>query len=124
MANDKEAQGKKLGEVIKKAWDDDAFMQRLLDDATPVLKEHGVQVPEGMQIKVVTNSGNLSHLVIPPKPTTKLSDEDLDKVSAGGGGVPEAQLGCQAAAAAAYESGMQSIEQWQQKTMEAGWGDE
>jgi hypothetical protein len=83
MANDKEAHGKKLGEVIKKAWDDEAFMQRLLEDATPVLKEHGIQLPEGMKVKAVTNSETLSHLVVPPKPSTKLSDGDLDRVAAG-----------------------------------------
>ncbi|MEI6313336.1 MAG: NHLP leader peptide family RiPP precursor [Syntrophus sp. (in: bacteria)] len=86
MANDKEVQGRKLGEVIKKAWDDEAFMQRLLEDATPVLKEHGIQLPAGMKVKAVTNSENLSHLVVPPRPSTMLSDEDMDKVSAGGGG--------------------------------------
>ncbi|MEI6313345.1 MAG: NHLP leader peptide family RiPP precursor [Syntrophus sp. (in: bacteria)] len=83
MRNDKEAQGKKLGEVIKKAWNDEAFMQRLLEDATPVLIEHGVQLPAGMQVKAVTNSDKLSHFVIPPKPSTMLSDEDLDGVAAG-----------------------------------------
>ncbi|MEI6313339.1 MAG: NHLP leader peptide family RiPP precursor [Syntrophus sp. (in: bacteria)] len=83
MANDKEAQGKKLGEVIKKAWDDEAFMQRLLEDATPVLKEHGIQLPAGMKVKAVTNSENLSHLVVPPRPSTMLSDEDMDRVAAG-----------------------------------------
>jgi len=83
MINDREVQGKKLGEVIKKAWDDEAFMQRLLADATPVLKDHGIQLPAGMQVKAVTNSEKLTHLVIPPKPSTNLSDEDLDKVAAG-----------------------------------------
>jgi hypothetical protein len=86
MANDKEAQGRKLGEVIRKAWDDEAFMQRLLADATPVLIEHGVQLPAGMQVKAVTNSDKLSHLVIPPKPASRLSAEDLDGIAAGGGG--------------------------------------
>jgi len=85
MTQNREAPGKKLGEVIKKAWDDEAFMQRLLEDATPVLKEHGVQLPAGMQVKAVTNSEKLTHLVIPPKPSNKLSDEDLDSVAAGGG---------------------------------------
>ncbi|MEI6313338.1 MAG: NHLP leader peptide family RiPP precursor [Syntrophus sp. (in: bacteria)] len=83
MANDKEAQGKKLGEVIKKAWDDEAFMQRLLEDATPVLKEHGIQLPAGMKVKAVTNSDKLQHLVVPPKPSVKLSDADLNRVVAG-----------------------------------------
>ena len=58
-------------------------MQRLLADATPVLKDHGIQLPAGMQVKAVTNSEKLTHLVIPPKPSTKLSDEDLDGVAAG-----------------------------------------
>jgi hypothetical protein len=83
MANDKEAQGRKLGEVIRKAWDDEAFMQRLLADATTVLNEHDIHLPEGMKVKAVTNSEKLTHLIIPPKPSTILSDEDMEGVAAG-----------------------------------------
>jgi hypothetical protein len=83
MANDREEQGKKMGEVIKKAWDDEAFMQRLLEDATTVLKEQGIQLPEGMKVKAVQNSEKLAYIVIPPKPGRNISDTQLESIAGG-----------------------------------------
>jgi hypothetical protein len=83
MENEREEQGKKMGELIKKAWEDEAFMARLLEDATTVLAEEGIKLPEGMKVKAVTNTGDLSYLLIPPKPKTGLSDLELDAISGG-----------------------------------------
>jgi hypothetical protein len=83
MATDREEQSKKLGEVIKKAWDDEAFMQRLLEDATTVLKEQEIPLPEGMEVKAVQNAEKLTYLVVPPKPSSSISDTQLDKVAGG-----------------------------------------
>jgi hypothetical protein len=83
MTTDREEQSKKLGEVIKKAWDDEAFMQRLLEDATSVLKEQGIQLPEGMEVRAVQNAEKLTYLVFPPKPSRTVNDEELDKVAGG-----------------------------------------
>jgi hypothetical protein len=85
MTTDREEQSKKLGEVIKKAWDDEAFMARLLEDATSVLKEQGIQMPEGMEVKAVQNAENLTYLVVPPKPSRSISDTQLDEVAGGTG---------------------------------------
>jgi hypothetical protein len=86
MTKDREEQGKKLGSVIKKAWDDEAFMARLLEDATTVLTEEGIQIPEGMKVKAVQNAENLTYLVVPPKPSHSISDTQLDEVAGGCGG--------------------------------------
>jgi hypothetical protein len=43
MNKEIDKQGKKLAEVIKKAWADETFMARLLEDATTVLAEEGIK---------------------------------------------------------------------------------
>ncbi|WP_428563755.1 MAG: NHLP leader peptide family RiPP precursor [Solidesulfovibrio sp. DCME] len=59
----KESQDKKLGQIIAKAWEDAVYKQRLLKDATKVLKEEGVTVPEGLEIKAVENTEKVSYMV-------------------------------------------------------------
>jgi hypothetical protein len=67
-------QSGKLGEIVTKAWSDEAFKQRLLADTTGTLKAEGVDIPEGFQIKAVENSDRVYHLVLPAKP--QMSDTD------------------------------------------------
>jgi hypothetical protein len=43
-------------------------------------------VPAGVTVKVVENTVIQVHVVLPPKPTLKLSDEALDKVAGAGSG--------------------------------------
>ena len=71
------------GKIIARAWRDPAFKAKLLADPHATLKEAGVTVPEGVTVKVVENTDTHHHLVLPPKPTGELSDEDLDKVAGG-----------------------------------------
>jgi hypothetical protein len=70
MANE---QSKRMGVVIHKAWTDEAFRKRLLSDTMNVLKETGVKVREGVTVKVVENTGTVSHLVIPAKPSPEFA---------------------------------------------------
>jgi len=86
-----EEQGQKMGQIIAKAWTDEAFKQRLLANATAVLKEEGVAVPDGMTVKAVENSEKIFHLVIPPKQAGELSEAEL--ASAVGGAGPQS-FGC------------------------------
>jgi hypothetical protein len=62
---------------------DEAFMARLLKDATTVLAEEGIVLPEGMEVKAVQNAEKLTYLVVPPKPSRAISETDLDSVSGG-----------------------------------------
>ena len=79
-------QGKKIGQVITKAWNDDSFKQRLLADTMAVLKEEGVQVPAGLEVKAVENTEKLVHMIIPLKPvSSEFLDETLLLIAQGSG---------------------------------------
>jgi len=81
---DSKEQSKRLGQIIAKAWDDDAFKQRLLKNATAVLKEEGFEVAANLEVRAVENTEKVFHLVIPPKPSSReLSDDQLQMVSGG-----------------------------------------
>ncbi|MDD2923574.1 NHLP leader peptide family RiPP precursor [Rhodoferax sp.] len=72
----------KMNQLIAKAWADEAFKQRLMADPVAVLRAEGLELPDGLSVKVLENTEQLYHLVLPPKPT-ELSDDNLDRVSGG-----------------------------------------
>jgi hypothetical protein len=51
--------------IITKAWADEKFKARLLAEPAAVLKEEGIEVPEGITIKVLENTDKVTHVVIP-----------------------------------------------------------
>jgi hypothetical protein len=83
MAETKQDNAAAYGKIVAKAWRDPAFKAKLLADPQAILKDAGVAVPAGVTVKVVENSASLFHLVLPPKPTGEISDEDLDRVAGG-----------------------------------------
>ncbi len=74
---------KQYGQVVAKAWADDAFKARLLADPATVLQEEGIAVPEGVELRAVENTDKVLYLALPPKPSEELSDEQLNQVSGG-----------------------------------------
>lgn len=74
---------KKWSKVIAKAWFDESFKQKLLQNPEAVLKEMGISHP-GVKFEVHESTEKTCHLVIPVKPSEKLSEEALKKVAAGG----------------------------------------
>jgi Nitrile hydratase, alpha chain len=75
---------KQWGQIVVKAWQDNVFKKRLLTEPATILKENGVEVPAGLQIRVVENTDKLVHLTLPPKPREgELSDDDLENVAGG-----------------------------------------
>ena len=83
--NEKE-RAMKLQQIIAKAWADEEFKQRLLADATAVLREEGVDVPQGLQVRALENTDKVFHLVLPGRPVgvQELSDDQLDAASGAG----------------------------------------
>lgn len=77
--------------LIAKSWADDGFKGRLISNPMDTLRAEGVEVPAGMTVRVVENTSNVVHLVLPAKPTD-LSDEDLDKVAGGAATGPSSIL--------------------------------
>ena len=68
---------KEYAKVIAKAWVDDDFKKRLIADPAAVLGEHGIDVPEGMSVKVVERKENEIHIPLPPKPKEFGGAEEL-----------------------------------------------
>jgi len=78
---------KQWGQVVARAWSDDAYKQRLLSDPKAVLTEAGMSVPTNLQVEVHEATPTHLHLVLPTSPqgrgSDQLSEEDLDQVSGG-----------------------------------------
>ena len=77
---------KKFGEIISKCWKDSAFKQRFLSDPKGVLKEHAIEIPPNVQVKVVENTADQLYITLPPSPQAsgrEMSDAQLDQVSGG-----------------------------------------
>lgn len=82
MASDANRQEKQFSQIIARAWTDEAFKARLLREPATVLRENGISVPDGVEVRVLENTKKVFHLVLPRRPDGELSEEHLDKVSA------------------------------------------
>ena len=77
---------KKWAQVVAQAWGDASFKKRLTDNPAAVLREYGIIVPAGMEIRVVENTGNVRYLTLPPKPAGaagEISSEHMQNVVGG-----------------------------------------
>ncbi len=72
----------KMNELIARALSDEALKAKLIEDPLNVFKAEGIDVPAGLEIKVLENTDKVFHLVLPAQPS-ELSDEDLDQVAGG-----------------------------------------
>ena len=77
-----------LAELKAKSLEDVEFRKKLIDNPKGVLKDAGVDIPEGGEIKFVENTANVNYIVLPYAPKSgKLSDDDLEAVAGGGSAV-------------------------------------
>ena len=74
-----------LAELFAACWKDDALKQRFMNDPKSVLAEYGMDVPDGMDVKVVENADNCVHITMPAAPAgyQGLSDEELSNAAGG-----------------------------------------
>ncbi len=56
-----EEQVRNIHKVIAKAWTDDGFKVRLLSDPATLLKEEGVEIPPGVEVRIVEDTVNVQH---------------------------------------------------------------
>ena len=85
-SNNQEEFSKKYAEVIAKAWSDEGFKKKLLENPNETLKEFGVPMPEGITFHIHENGSGTCHLILPKKPEGELSEEDISKDIMGRGG--------------------------------------
>jgi len=81
---DREEFQKAYGKVVAKAWADPDFKAKLLADPRTVLKENGVAIPEDVEYRVVENTDQVVHLILPAAPSGQLSEEALETLAGGG----------------------------------------
>ena len=55
-----------------------------MSDPKSVLKEEGIEPPQGVQVKLVENTTTLVHLTLPAKVAEDISEKDLEVVAGGG----------------------------------------
>lgn len=77
---EKNEHNRKTAQLIAKAWSDPAFKARLVTDPKAVLRAEGFDIPDGLEIRVLENTENLRHLVLPALPG-ELTDEQLERVA-------------------------------------------
>jgi hypothetical protein len=80
-----------MNTLIAACWKDDALKQRFLSDPHAVLAEHGMDVPEGINVNVVENTDTTVHITMPAAPDghRELSDEELANAAGGALGPPD-----------------------------------
>jgi hypothetical protein len=72
------------GQIIAKAWADEKFKTRLLANPAAVLKEQGLKIPPGCQVKIVEDTDKVVHLTLPAKSSTdELSEDELENIAGG-----------------------------------------
>ena len=78
-------QKNKLAQLFAACWKDGALKARFMSDPKTVLAEYGMPVPEGMNVKVVENSGDCVHITLPAPPAgdRNLADDELGNAAAG-----------------------------------------
>ncbi len=77
-----------MTKAIARAWTDADYKAKLLSDPHAALAEVGVAVPAGTTVKVMENTAETHHLVLPASPAAagELSSEELEKIAGGSGG--------------------------------------
>ncbi len=71
--------------AIARCWTDADYKAKLLSDPHAALAEVGVEVPAGNTVKVMENTADTHHLVLPASPPAagELSSEELEKIAGG-----------------------------------------
>ena len=80
-----------MAELFAACWKDEALKARFMSDPKAVLAEHGIDVPDNMNVNVVENSDNTVHITMPMPPDghEELSMEELSNVAGGAAAMPE-----------------------------------
>ena len=79
---------KKWLQLVAQARANQTLKQRLMDTPVVVLREHGINVRQGMDIRVVENTDKVAYLMLPAAgsklaSSTELTNEQLDAVVGG-----------------------------------------
>ena len=71
-----------MQKIITRCWEDEEFKKRLMADPKKVLDGEGVNVPDGVSIRVMEDTEQVRTLIIPPAPS-HLDDDQLNGIAGG-----------------------------------------
>jgi hypothetical protein len=77
------AMQKVWGQIVARTWQDDDFKQRLLADPAGVLRAQGVELPAGVELRLVEDTERLIHLKLPARTPEPLTEAQLEAVAGG-----------------------------------------
>ena len=74
-----------LARLFAACWKDETLKARFMADPKSVMKEHGLDVPDGIDMKVVENADDFVHITLPAPPAgdMDLSDDELSNAAGG-----------------------------------------
>ena len=77
-----------LAQLFAACWRDEAVKARFMRDPKAVLKDDGLEVPDGMDAKVVEIADDCVHITLPAAPAGSgdLSEDELSNAAGGGSG--------------------------------------
>ena len=79
---DQNEQSRKWQKIVAKAWADEDYKQRLLDDPAAILAAEGMEIAAGVEIKVVEATDKQAWMILPPKPADGKIEDGLERLSA------------------------------------------
>ena len=71
-----------MQKIITRCWEDEEFKKRLMADPAKILDAEGVNVPDGVSIRVMEDTEQVRTLIIPPAPFL-LDDDQLKSITGG-----------------------------------------
>jgi hypothetical protein len=77
MTNKNKDFSKSWPKIVAKAWIDEAYKKKLLENPKKILKEEGIEIPTDLNIRVIEDTPNTQTLVIPPA-TQSASAEKIE----------------------------------------------
>ncbi|HWI41500.1 MAG TPA: NHLP leader peptide family RiPP precursor [Verrucomicrobiae bacterium] len=64
----KKTEEKNFAKLISRAWTDRDFLEKLRTAPEDAFKEFGIEIPQGMKVRVVENTTETVHFVLPQPP--------------------------------------------------------
>jgi hypothetical protein len=80
------AEVKKWSQVVADARNDYKFRKRLMQDPQSALKEFGIEIPSGVEFRIVENTDKVRYITLPQKSggdATELPSGELEIIAAG-----------------------------------------
>ena len=72
---------RQYAQIVAKCWADPAFKSKLLAYTNATLAAEGVNIPAGVEVRVVENSAHVVYVALPAPPAEgELAEEDMAKV--------------------------------------------